>query len=80
MTLTGSSQWPAVDELKGFSGHVGFNLEREREREKETTREAMNEKNDRRKEGKDNGGIKGKTGERALYQEGKTPNKMYELS
>lgn len=58
MTLTGSSQWPAVDELKGFSGHVGFNLERE----KEITRKAMNEKNDRRIEGKDNGGIKCKTG------------------
>lgn len=76
MTLTGSSQWPAVDELKGFSGHVGFNLERE----KEITRKAMNEKNDRRMEGKDNGGIKCKTGERTLYQEGKTPNKMYDLS
>lgn len=52
MTLTVSSQWPAVDKLNGFSGPGGFTLEKERDRE--ITREAMNETNDRRNEGKDN--------------------------
>lgn len=42
MALTGSNQWPVVDELKGFSGHGGSNLEKE----KEIT---MNEKNDSKK-------------------------------
>lgn len=46
MVLTVSSQWPAFDELNGFSGHGGFTLEKERDRE----REAMNKTN----EGKDN--------------------------
>lgn len=60
MALTGSLTWPVVDELKGFSGHGGSNLEKE----KEITREVMNKKNDRRNEGKDNGQIKGKIGKR----------------
>lgn len=52
MALTVSSQWPAVDELNGFSGHGGFTLEKERKRE--ITGEAMNETNDGRNEAKDN--------------------------
>lgn len=52
MALTVSSQWLAVDELNGFSGHGGFTLEKERDRA--ITREAMKETNDRRNEDKDN--------------------------
>lgn len=52
MALTASSQWPAIDELNGFSGHGGFTLEKERDIE--ITRKAMNETNDRRNEAKDN--------------------------
>lgn len=40
------NQWPVDDELDGFSGHCGFVLERKRKK-----REAMRERNDRRKEG-----------------------------
>lgn len=76
MALTGSNQWPVVDELKGFSGHGGSNLEKE----KEITREVMNEKNDRRNEGKDNGCIRVKLAKGHHNQKVKTPNKMYDLS
>lgn len=58
MAVTVSSQWPAVDELSGFSGHGGFTLEKERN--KEITREAMNETNDKRNESKDNVELKAK--------------------
>lgn len=50
MALTGSNRWPVVDKLKGFSGHGGSNLEKE----KEITREVKIEKNDKRNQGKDN--------------------------
>lgn len=40
-----SNQWPADDELDGYSGHCRFVLETEREKE-----EAVNERNLRRKE------------------------------
>ncbi len=33
--LSGSNQWPADDELDGFSGHCGFVLERESKRERQ---------------------------------------------
>lgn len=52
MVLTVSTQWPAGDELNGFSGHGGIILKKERDRE--ISREAMNKTNDKRSEGKDN--------------------------